>query len=414
MPADLPVEEQPPRVERPSHAWLRGYTAWDCYYAIAFCATVVFVLTLDDATAKSRALATVMLVCCAAWYVWYGRALMRADDEGRRGLLYLGVLLVLFTLADTFASASSIALIMIIPQIYWTQPPLRATGAVVVFAAVPVVVEALRTGEAVHSVADQGPSALITIVFSALLGTWAHRIIDQSRERADLIEELASTRAELVEASKKAGIGAERERLAGEIHDAIAQGLSSIVMLVQATGSTLDQVTGVPPEQSASMDRAREQLDLVARTARESLAEAGALVEALRPAALDAASLPEALRRLTDRAAEGAGLETGFALRGEAEALPVAVEVVILRATQEALANVRKHAGASRADVTLDYGDESVVVRVRDDGKGMDLARTPHGYGLVGMGRRVEQVGGRRELNSVPGEGTIVLVEVPR
>lgn len=414
MSADLPVEEQPPGVGRPGHEWLRGYATWDCYYAIAFCATIAFVLTLDDATAKSQSLAVVMLVCCAAWYAGYGRGLMRADDESWRGMLYLGVLLVFFTLADTFASASSIALVMIIPQAYWTLRPLHATGAVVVFAAVPVVVDTFRTGAVVRSVADQGPTALMIIIFSALFGTWTHRIIDQSRERAVLIHQLASTRAELAEASRRAGVGAERERLAGEIHDAIAQGLSSIVMLVQATGSTLDQVTGVPPEQSVSMDRARQQLDLVARTARESLAEAGALVEALRPTALDVASLPEALRRLTERAAEGSGLRTGFALRGEAEALPVAVEVVILRATQEALANVRKHAHASRADVLLDYRDESVVVRVRDDGRGMDLTARPHGYGLVGMGRRVEQVGGSRRLHSAPGEGTTVLVEVPR
>ncbi|GAA3486522.1 sensor histidine kinase [Streptomyces cremeus] len=408
------MEEQPTGVGRPSHEWLRGYATWDLYYAVAFTATVAFVLTLDDTTAKSQSLSTVMLVCCAAWYVGYGRALMRADDESWRGLFYLGVLLAFFTAADTFASASSIALVMIIPQAYWTLRPLHATGAVVVFATVPVVVDTFRTGAVIQSIADQGPPALLIIIFSALFGTWTHRIIEQSRERADLIEQLASTRAELAEASKRAGVAGERERLAGEIHDAIAQGLSSIVMLVQATGSTLDQLGQLPPEQGQSLDRARQQLDLVARTARESLAEAGALVEALRPTALDAASLPEALRRLTERAAEGTGLETAFALHGEAETLPVAVEVVILRATQEALANVRKHAKATRVDVMLRYGQGRVTVRVQDDGTGMDTTRRPHGYGLVGMRRRVEQVGGSRQLHSTPGEGTTVLVEVPR
>lgn len=379
-----------------------------------FAGAVAFVLTLEDTTAKSQWLASVMLVCCVAWYGVYGRAVMRSDDESWRGLVYLVVLLALFTAADTFASASSIALITIIPQTYWTLRPLYATVAVVVFASVPVAVETFRTGAVVQSFADQGPAALVIIVFSTIFGSWVQRIIEQSRERAELIVTLASTRRELAEVSREAGVAAERERLAGEIHDAIAQGLSSIVMLVQATGSTLDQMTGLPVGHGKSVDLARHQLDLVARTARESLAEAGALVEALRPTALDAASLPEALRRLTDRAAEGSGLATSFSVRGEPGALPVAVEVVMLRATQEALANVRKHARASSVDVTLSYTKETVAVRVRDDGDGIDTNCRPHGYGLVGMIRRVEQVGGSRELHSAPGEGTTILVEVPR
>ncbi|MFG3256589.1 sensor histidine kinase [Streptomyces sp. NPDC048172] len=395
--------------------WLRGYLGWDCYYVLAFVAAIAFVQVLEDSTATSQPLATLLLVCCAVWYAGYGRALMRADDESWRGLLYLGVLLVLFTAADILASASSIALVAIIPQAYWTLRPLAATGAVAVFASAPVVVDVFRADGTLKTVVDQGPSTLVIIVFSAIFGTWAHRIIEQSRERAELIKELASTRQELAEMAKEAGVAAERERLAGEIHDAIAQGLSSIVMLVQATGSTLDRMTGLPEEHGASMERARGQLDLVARTARESLAEAGALVEALRPTALDeSASLPEALHRLTDRAAEGSGLTTRFSLRGSPDALPVAVEVVLLRVTQEALANVRKHARASSVDVELGYEDEVVAVRVRDDGVGIDPAAEPGGYGLVGMERRVAQVGGSRELHSVPGEGTTVQVEVPR
>ncbi|MDJ1136005.1 sensor histidine kinase [Streptomyces iconiensis] len=414
MSADLPVEEQPARIGRARHEWLRGYLIWDCYYAVAFAATITFVLTLEDTTAKDESLASVLLACCAAWYAGYGRRLMRTDDQSWRGLLYLGVLLGLFSAADTFASASSIALIVIIPQTYWTLRPLHATGAVVLFALVPLTVNTFRTGAFVRSVADQGPTALVIIVLSAIFGTWVHRIIDQSRERADLIEELASTRAELAEVSREAGVAAERERLAGEIHDAIAQGLSSIVMLVQATGSTLDQMTGLPAGHGKTVDQARHQLDLVARTARESLAEAGALVEALRPTALDTGSLPEALRRLTDRAAEGGWLTTSFSLHGEPDALPVAVEVVILRVAQEALTNVRKHARASSAQVTLSYAEQTVTVSVRDDGKGIEPDEEPHGYGLVGMSRRVEQVGGKRHLDSTPGQGTMVSVEVPR
>ncbi|UNO39479.1 sensor histidine kinase [Streptomyces sp. MST-110588] len=401
------MEEQPAGLAGPGHEWLRGYAAWDCYYALAFAGVIVFTLTLEDSTASSPSLACGLLLCCALWYAAYGRALMRTEDQSRRGLLYLGALFVLFAAADAFASAASLSLVAIVPQAYWTLRPLHATGAVAVFATAPVAVDTFRTGSVVRGIADQGPTALAVILFSAIFGTWAHRIIDQSSERARLIQELAATRAELAEVAEQAGAAAERERLAGEIHDAIAQGLSSIVMLLQAAGTALDRLTGLPEDHGRSVDRARHQLGLAAHTAREGLAEAGALVEALRPTALDAGagSLPEALRRLTDRAAQGGGPTVHFSLSGEPEALPVAVEVVLLRVTQEALANARKHARASSVDVTLGYTEDSVFVRVCDDGAGFDPEEVAGGYGLIGMVRRVEQVGGTRRLDSVPGGG---------
>ncbi len=334
---------------------------------------------------------------------------------GRPGPAYLGVLLVLFATAVVLAPAASLALVIVVPQVYWTLRPVPAAAAVVVFALVPPVVEAVRTGSLTGGVAAQGPTALLVIAFSVLCGTWVHRIIDQSSERAALIQELRATRGELAAAAEQAGVAAERERLAGEIHDAVAQGLSSIVMLTQATAATLSRMDRLPPRHAESMTLAREQLDLVARTARESLAEAGALVEALRPTALDSASLPEALRRLTARAADGMPLATAFTLHGDAEPLPVAVEVVLLRATQEALANVRKHARATRADVSLTYTPTHTAVEVRDDGVGLSAPPDDSpGYGLTGMRRRVEQVGGTRQMTSAPGRGTTLRVEVPR
>ncbi|MFJ2738752.1 sensor histidine kinase [Streptomyces sp. NPDC087440] len=403
------------------HAWLRGYLSWDAFYSTALLACLVFVLTLDDPTARSPALAVCALLGGAGWYVTYGRRLMRTPQAaagtgaGRRGAVYLAALLALFAAAVVLAPAASLSLVIVVPQVYWTLRPVLATAAVVVFALVPLVAEVVRTASLVRGVAAQGPTALLVIAFSVLCGTWVHRIIDQSTERAALIEELTTTRGELAAAAEQAGVAAERERLAGEIHDAIAQGLSSIVMLTQATAATLSRVDQLPPGQAESMTRAREQLDLVARTARESLAEAGALVEALRPAALDAASLPEALRRLTARAAEGTPLTTSFTLTGDAEPLPVALEVVLLRTTQEALSNVRKHARATRADVSLTYTRSHTSVEVRDDGTGLTAPPDDSpGYGLTGMLRRVEQVGGTRQLTGEPGRGTTLHVEVPR
>lgn len=408
------MEERAAGVGRAKHEWLRGYLVWDAYYLLAYGASIVCVLTIDDETARSQVAASALLGLCTLWYVLWGRVLVRRDDNSWRGLCYLGVLLALFTSADASASVSSIALVAIVPQAYWILRPLWANAAVVVFALAPVAVQVGRTGDLATSLADKGPIALAIVAFSALFGTWVDRIIEQSRERAVLIQELTAARMELAEMSKRTGIAEERERLAGEIHDAIAQGLSSIVMLIQSSHSSLDQMEGLSTGHGRSVEQAQHQLELAARTARESLAEAGALVEALRPTALDADSLPEALRRLADGAAEASGVDVRFRVVGEPEALPVAVEVVLLRVGQEALANVRKHARATSSVVELAFTEDRVALRVTDDGEGFDTSREARGYGLVSMLRRLDQVGGERELRSAPGEGTTVRVEVPR
>lgn len=408
------MEERAAGVGRAKHEWLRGYLVWDAYYLLAYGASIVCVLTIDDSTARSQVAASALLGFCTLWYALWGRILVRRDDNSWQGLCYLGILLALFTGADASASVSSIALVAIVPQMYWILRPLWANAAVVVFALAPVAVHVGRTGDLMTGLADKGPIALAIVAFSALFGTWVDRIIEQSRERAVLIQELTAARLELAEMSKRTGIAEERERLAGEIHDAIAQGLSSIVMLIQSSHSSLDQMEGLSTGHGQSVEQAQHQLELAARTARESLAEAGALVEALRPTALDADSLPEALRRLAEGAAEASGMDVRFRVTGEPEALPVAVEVVLLRVGQEALANVRKHARATSSLVELAFTDDRVALRVSDDGEGFDTSREARGYGLVSMLRRLDQVGGERELRSAPGEGTTVRVEVPR
>ncbi len=188
------------------------------------------------------------------------------------------------------------------------------------------------------------------------------RIIEQSRERAQLIERLEAAQAELADLSRQAGTLAERQRLAGEIHDTIAQGLTSIVMLLQAADG---EIGADPPE-------ARRHVGLAAQTARESLAEARAMVATLTPAHLEGGPLYEALGRLTDRIGAELGITARFEVCGPARPLPPNAEVVLLRAAQEALANVRKHARAADVQVILAYQPQAVRLDIRDDGAGFD------------------------------------------
>jgi signal transduction histidine kinase len=241
------------------------------------------------------------------------------------------------------------------------------------------------------------------------MGVWITKVLEQSRHRATLIRELEASRAEVAELHHAQGMAAERERLAREVHDTLAQGYTSIVVLAQTAAAALP---GDPPS-------AAERLALIEEVARENLAEARAMVAAFAPVALDSATLVEALQRLVDRF----GRETGLATRLDTAALgdggvelSRGEEVVLLRGAQEALANVRRHASATAVVLRVgrvDVGEAAQVsVHVEDDGVGFDPSSAP-GVGLAGLRDRAEEVGGTVDVVSAPGEGTRVTVRVP-
>ncbi len=213
-------------------------------------------------------------------------------------------------------------------------------------------------------------------------------------------------------AGRQAGVLRERQRMAHEIHDTLAQGFTSIVM-------NLEAAEGVIP---SNLDRAQHHLDQARLTARESLTEARRLVWALRPEPLEDASLPEALGRLAERWSTESGIYAGVSTTGTPCPLPSEVEAMLFRVAQEALNNARKHArGASRVALTLSYMGETATLDVRDDGAGFDPARESGktrdresgGFGLKGMRERVEGVGGVLSVESAPGEGSTLTVELP-
>jgi signal transduction histidine kinase len=250
-----------------------------------------------------------------------------------------------------------------------------------------------------------GPGeTLVGAVLSLLLGLWITRSLELSAQRAALIEQLEQTRAELAVAHHEAGVVAERERLAREVHDTLAQGYTSIVVLSQTAAAQL----------AADPAAARERLALIEEVARENLAEARAMVAAFSPVPLEDATLVEALHRLAERF----GRETGMSTRVDTAALDGAPalsrndEVVLLRGAQEALSNVRRHAGASAVVLRLAAVGGAVSVHVEDDGVGFDPSAAD-GHGLAGLRSRVAEVGGELDVVSAPGEGTRVTVRVP-
>jgi signal transduction histidine kinase len=276
---------------------------------------------------------------------------------------------------------------------------------------------------------------------------FARRSDQQDQERRRALEEtreanrrLAATLAEnaalheqLLIQAREAGVHDERERMAREIHDTLAQGLTGIITQLHAAAHADD-------------DHAGRDRHIVAATAlaRESLTEARRSVHALRPEPLQTARLGEALAGVAGRWSALHGVPVRVTTTGTARAMLPEAEVALLRTAQEALANVARHARATRVGVTLSYMEHEVALDVRDDGTGFDPARTGGGFdavapgdgggfdparpgraaaggsgadrggfGLVAMRQRIEGLSGTLQVESEPGAGTGISARVP-
>jgi signal transduction histidine kinase len=391
----------------PRDAWDRGELLWYTYYAASLVVSVLVVVSSGE-PARRTAIAIAALAAMAAWYAVVGRPLvqLKENETVPRQTVYLGVLLPLFVLATTQAMAAAFVLIGICPQCFFSSVTFRrAMVWVVAFnATLPVVgLFTVTGGNRGQVLGELAGIAALGIAFSAVFGSWITGIIDQSEDRAALISRLEATQAELAAVSHQAGMLAERQRLASEIHDTIAQGFTSIVMLLQAAD----------PEIGRDDAAARRYLASAVAAARENLAEARALVAALAPAQLQSGSLDHVLGRLAERTGSEFGLPATFEVSGQARPLPAVAEVVLLRVCQEALANARKHAQADQAWVRLAYDEAAVRLEIGDDGAGFDPDQVNGGFGLRGMRARVGEGGGTLVVRSAPGAGTSVRVEVP-
>jgi len=379
-------------------AWRRTFPLWEAYFAVVALGTTVFVLLDGD-----RDAAVIPLAAMAVWYVLLGRRVIRDNRADWLGWLYLVGAALLLIPAVVLNGGSAFILFALAPQAYMTLPFGPATAVTIVTNGIPSAVTLVETRDIAFTLAHPVPIWVAATVLNGFVAASIIRTLRRSDAQEALIAELESTRAEVARLSHAAGVAAERQRLAGDIHDTVAQGLSSVVMLVQAVEAELDRAP----------DTARRHLELAGRTARENLAEVRALVAALTPDALTHSSCVDAVRRLAGRFADETGAETSFEVTGAPAALPTAVDVVLLRAAQEALANTRKHAGARSVQVRLEFCPTTVALEVHDDGCGFAPTTVPRGYGLSGMRLRVEQVGGTASIHSGPGEGTAVRVEVP-
>lgn len=312
--------------------------------------------------------------------------------------------------------ATWFALAVLAPSFAWVAVPLSFVALrVLPFGAAAAVVAGMTLTVVVtwtRMVGDLDPTIVVGPVCVAGLAVLAYRALDREAAiRLGLVEQVQQAQGELADAQHAAGALAERARLSREIHDSVAQGLSSINLLLQAARQ----------EWAIRPDAAREHVGQAARTARDGLDEVRRVVRDLAPAELAApdagGALPEALRRTSEQAVLHSTTRVDVRVHGEQVAVPAQIATALLRTARGALANVVEHAAATTAAVTLTYQPDSVSLDVRDDGCGFDprraVRRTGRGRGLSGIRSRVEGFGGQLVVESSPGEGTTLAVCIP-
>ncbi|MET1073157.1 MAG: sensor histidine kinase [Umezawaea sp.] len=367
--------------------------------------TTVLYLLLSPHDRGAKLISLVVVAGMYAWMFWWFTAHPKWRSRQDLMAVFILGLLVFYAflgLRETWFGAVSFAVYVHAGEVL---PVKRMFAAV----ATTAVIATMSLFGGVPS----GPEFTAFLIFGFLFVTIActftfvgHVTTEQSRKRKEMVVQLAATmeenaglHAQLLIQAREAGVLDERQRMAQEIHDTLAQGFTGIITQLEAAEQTGEWRTRVAT---------------ATRLARENLTEARRSVHALRPAPLDNAALPEALAEVVEGWSGATGVVVEVTTTGTARPMHPEVEVALLRTAQEALANVAKHAGASRVGLTLSYMEDVVTLDVRDDGVGFDPGATGgDGFGLMTMRQRVSRLAGAFEVESEPGLGTAVSASVP-
>ncbi|CRK49415.1 Two component system sensor kinase [Rhodococcus sp. RD6.2] len=373
-------------------------------------AHALFVLLLGLGVARvvadgsSPVVTTAVAVALLGWYgsgMWFAR---KADPTGDSswGRFWLAILV-----------AGWLLLVALDPSFVWVAFPLyflcfHLLSTRAALAATVGITAAAIGGSLWHGASNPVASVLGPIFGAAASAGMAlvyQQLLENARQRGKLYEELSIAHNELLSAQdelaalqREAGAAEERARLARDIHDTLAQGFSSIVLLARA-GQRGDPVAV---------------LGQIEETASGGLDEARRVVGALTPAVMDGASLVSALDRVTAQLRDHTGIDATVVVDGAPVPVPMEYDVALLRVAQGALANVRLHSAAERVRVTLSYAEDEVRLDVVDDGVGFD-PDAPRGrsFGIRSMRERLDSLGGSLVVESAPGDGTALAATLP-
>jgi signal transduction histidine kinase len=364
-----------------------------------------------------------LVAVTAGWLYWWITGHPQWEDRRRLMVLFfVGLLALCAALIWTSSLFGFFAWSGYLYTVYALRGRWRLAGA----AAVALMTATSQIGGfavLVHPAALPAFAVVLTINVVIAVGMTYLTMMthEQSAKRSQMLDDLAEANAKLAAAleenaglhaqllvqAREAGMLDERQRMAGEIHDVLAQGLTGIVTQLEAADAAEDR----PPDW-------RRHLEAAKRLARDSLTEARRSVQRLRPQTLAEAALPEAIGEVVQGWSSLNGVTASLTTTGPARPLLPEIETTLLRTAQEALANVARHAAANRVALTLSYMEDVVTLDVRDDGAGFDPSAAPDpsydgGYGLSAMRERLARIAGTLAVESEPGGGTAISACAP-
>jgi len=375
---------------------------WDVVVPIVAAAIVAPILILSQLDGFDRMLVAASAALLVLAYFGFGRRLRQRSSTP---LAVVFVILLTISIGVGVTAAPFMAMLQTLAYpLVWVSVKTRrggVLGSVAIGFGVFVGFVA-HGGFTIESLWEGILSGGLAVVFATALGLWISSIAEYGQERARLVTELTAAQSQVEALSRDRGAAEERERIARDIHDTLAQTLAGLVLLSERAGRQA---------RDGRTDAATETIATIEQTAREALAESRALV-----ARMAAVPADDALAAAIERLAARFRAEVGLAIDVEVAAgvvLDREQQVVLLRCLQEALANVRKHARATVVSVTVAPDGDGMRMTVRDDGVGFDPSAARTGFGLDGISDRATLAGGDVEVESAPGRGATLTILLP-
>jgi signal transduction histidine kinase len=368
------------------------------FYHIPLVLVTAGVVAFGLTSLRDRVIVVGLAALAGAWYgVWF-RLRSRQDTPRGRLLFRLGTFVGCGVMA-VLVTYSIFYCLVVVPLFVrlFIELPLAWSYPAGLLMLIPLDMEFREVSQVGN---PQAVFVTVTVIRAFILmavGVLVKTLLSQLEQKQRLVEQLQRT-------ERKTGVLEERQRLAREIHDTLAQGFAAILAHLET--AELGRDHGGDPESE------RQHIASARRVARDSLEEARRMMASLRPEILETADLPAAMSRIAEAWANRTGLPCTVSITGTPNPIHRDIEVALLRTAQEALANAWKHAKPSRVTITLSYMGDLVVLDVQDDGVG-GAGAGGLGFGLRSMHERLEQIGGTLTVESAPGEGTTISASAP-
>jgi signal transduction histidine kinase len=359
---------------------------------------IIFVYNSDPGI-RNFALFLVLSALLGLWYIpFINISTLRIWDHPKRGVLYLVPGWAIWAGLISLTNQSLMLIGIFIPIIFSRFPFLWATG-IIFFQTLGLYFLYIMLYPT-----EQWLLILIIIlgllIISTIIGAFISSIIKQSTERQRLIDDLTRSRANLMRVEREAGRLTERQRLARDIHDTLAQHFTSIIMHLSAAKHSNPE--SLQSEVQQAEDAAREGLNEIRR-----------IVLDMQPEQIEKASLVEAVEEMAARWSAENRVQVKMKVTGTPHALPSSAETALLRITQEAMHNINKHAQAKNVNITFSFMEDLFVMDIADDGRGFDPSKNNGGFGLKTMRGRIEELNGMLTIESERGGGTAIAVSLP-